>query len=101
MNLTILRGVDCKHRENLTSVYRCASCQFQKGSMESLACGRGELEPRIMKMDKGGKVHCPIRNRMVKVNPYCQDCFFHNGTWMDNLKCMAGRFYIKGRKVLA
>lgn len=100
MKLLIKKGVDCQYRENLTSIYRCASCQFQNGGIETgLSCGRQNIEPNILTIEKG-KVFCPVRRRKVKLEPICVNCFFHEGSWLGNVKCMAGRLYmLHGLKV--
>lgn len=94
MLMRIHRGVDCPNRENLTSIYRCASCQFQKGGIEKLDCGRKEIAPNLLKLNKHRKVYCKVRGRHIKPDT-CNRCFFHEGTELGAVRCMAGKFYIR------
>ena len=98
MKLRILRAVECPYRENLSSIYRCTSCVFQSGSIESgLACGRDEIDPTVLVIDNRHRVYCPIRRRDVKTEN-CVACFYKEALAPDHVKCMAGKVYIRRRE---
>lgn len=96
--LQTFRAVECPYRENLTSIYRCSSCQFQAGGITSgLECGRKEMTPSILQVDKRGLVFCSVRHRRIKPCDFCVDCFFSEDL-IGNVKCMAGQVYLPRRK---